>query len=107
MQKNRLDALKEAEDKNFDCAIFDDGLQDKNINYDISIVCFSNSQWIGNGFLIPAGPLRENIASIKKYDAIVLNGKPSLNSKIIDGALVGGASLDVDKFVTIINSIDL
>lgn len=83
-KKNRLDALKEAEDKNFDCAIFDDGLQDKNINYDISIVCFSNSQWIGNGFLIPAGPLRENIASIKKYDAIVLNGKPSLNSKIID-----------------------
>ena len=27
--------------------------------------------------------------------------------KIIDGALVGGASLDVDKFVTIINSVDL
>ena len=35
------------------------------------------------------------------------NSSELLNSKIIDGALVGGASLDVDKFVTIINSIDL
>ena len=30
-----------------------------------------------------------------------------LNSKIIDGALVGGASLDVDKFIKIIESVDL
>jgi len=35
------------------------------------------------------------------------NSYDLLNSKIIDGALVGGASLDVDKFIKIINSIDL
>ncbi len=35
------------------------------------------------------------------------NSTELLNSKIIDGALVGGSSLDVDKFVKIINSIDL
>ena len=35
------------------------------------------------------------------------NSNEILNSKIIDGALVGGASLDVDNFVKIIESVDL
>ena len=35
------------------------------------------------------------------------NAAEILNSKIIDGVLVGGSSLDVDKFVTIVNSINL
>ena len=35
------------------------------------------------------------------------NSYEILNSKIIDGALVGGASLDVDKFIKIIDSVDL
>ena len=35
------------------------------------------------------------------------NSYEILNSKIIDGALVGGASLDVNKFIKIIESVDL
>ena len=79
LNKYRLNALKEAEENKFNYAIFDDGLQDKSINYDLKIVCFNNLQWIGNGFLIPAGPLREKVKSVQKYDAVVLNGDPSLN----------------------------
>ena len=37
-------------------------------------MCFNISNWIGNGLLIPAGPLREKLKSISKYDAIFLNG---------------------------------
>ena len=84
LNKYRLNALKEAEEKKFNYAIFDDGLQDKSINYDLKIVCFNNLQWIGNGFLIPAGPLREKVKSVQKYDAVVLNGDPSLNKFIIE-----------------------
>ena len=53
----------------------DDGLQDKSINYDISIACFNSTDCIGNGLLIPSGPLRENISEIKNYDAVFLNGE--------------------------------
>ena len=84
LNKYRLNALKEAEEKKFNYAIFDDGLQDKSINYDLKIVCFNNLQWIGNGFLIPAGPLREKVKSVQKYDAVVLNGDPNLNKFIIE-----------------------
>ena len=83
LNKYRLNALKEAEENKFHYAIFDDGLQDKSINYDLKIVCFNNLQWIGNGFLIPAGPLREKVKSVQKYDAVVLNGDPNLNKYII------------------------
>ena len=44
----------------------------KNLNYDIQFVCFDSVTWIGNGRLIPSGPLRENLSSLKKYDAIFL-----------------------------------
>jgi tetraacyldisaccharide 4'-kinase len=72
--KNRARAVYEAiKDKN-DIAIFDDGLQDRSINYDLKFICFNNIKWIGNGFLIPAGPLREKVESISKYDAVFING---------------------------------
>jgi len=67
-------ALDKAIKDNLEIVIFDDGLQDSSINYDLSFVCFNVVKWIGNGFLIPAGPLREKIESISRYDAIFLNG---------------------------------
>ena len=71
---SRVDSLKEAISKNIDVVIFDDGLQERSIEYDISFVCFNIQNWIGNGLCIPAGPLREKLKNIKKYDAIFLNG---------------------------------
>ena len=52
----------------------DDGLQDKSIEYDTKIVCFNNINWIGNGFTIPAGPLRERISNLKNYKKVFING---------------------------------
>ena len=72
--KNRDIAIKSAENKNFDIAICDDGLQEKKISYDISIACFNSTSTIGNGFLIPAGPLRESLFELRNYDAVFLNG---------------------------------
>ena len=74
LSSKRIDALEQAESQYYNVAILDDGLQDKTINYDVSIVCFNNINWIGNGMTIPAGPLRENFYNIKNYDHIFLNG---------------------------------
>ena len=78
--KDRNMALNKAIKDNNDVVIFDDGLQDKSIIYDLEFVCFNNIKCIGNGLLIPAGPLREKIKSIKKYDAIFINGNEADNS---------------------------
>lgn len=76
-KKNRIDATNSAIKENFNVAIFDDGLQDKKIKYDISIVCFNQKIGVGNGLVLPSGPLRENLKSLKKYDAVFLNGNSS------------------------------
>ena len=74
ISNNRIDAIKQAENANYEVAIFDDGLQDHKIKYDVRIVCFNTINWIGNGMTIPSGPLRENINNLKKYENIFLNG---------------------------------
>ena len=78
----RQGALNRAVKNNIDVAIFDDGLQDRSILYDLNFVCFNNLKWIGNGHLIPSGPLREKLSSISKYDAIFLNGNGETTNKI-------------------------
>ena len=78
--KTRQKAINEAIKDSIEIAIFDDGLQDKSINYNLKFVCFNSVTWIGNGFLMPAGPLREKISSISKYDAVFLNGNGEDNN---------------------------
>jgi len=81
-KKDRENCLKTAKKKGFDVAILDDGLQEKGINYNISIACFNSTSGIGNGYLLPAGPLRENLSNLKNYDAIFLNGEKK-NRKLL------------------------
>jgi len=81
-EKSRVQALTKAIQDNIDVALFDDGLQDRSINYDLKIVCFNSIKRIGNGFLIPAGPLREKINSISKYDVAFINGNEEDNIKL-------------------------
>ena len=81
-KNGRKNCIENAINKNFKYAIFDDGLQDKSIKYDLKICCFSSNNWIGNGLVIPAGPLREKINSIKNFDIVFLNG-PNINNEHI------------------------
>ncbi|MDA7573237.1 tetraacyldisaccharide 4'-kinase [Candidatus Pelagibacter sp.] len=80
--RNRKNSIKEAIKDKMDVVVFDDGLQDRSIDYDLKFVCFNNINWIGNGQLIPAGPLREKIESISKYDVVFINGNENDNSNL-------------------------
>ncbi len=69
---SRQKIVKKAIKENYELLIFDDGLQDSEIDYNFKLVCFDSKNWIGNGFLIPSGPMRETIDSLKKYDAVII-----------------------------------
>ena len=48
----------------------------KNIgSKNLSIVCFNSNQLIGNGLVLPAGPLRESLNIIKDVSIILINGE--------------------------------
>ena len=78
-EKNRSLAIKELIENKYDTAIMDDGFQDFSIQKNFSILCFNEKQWIGNGLLIPAGPLRENFNSLSRANCIFINGKKNTN----------------------------
>ena len=79
---DRESALLSAVKKKYQVAILDDGLQQKNINYDLKIVCFNTEDAFGNEYMLPAGPLRENINEINNYDCIFINGEKK-NTKLL------------------------
>ena len=81
--ESRLQILKTAVKRNNKIVIFDDGLQDNKINYNMKFVCFDSLNWVGNGFLIPSGPLRENLNSLKKFDAVFFKNIKKKNYYII------------------------
>ena len=73
--KKRIKAVKEAIENNANVAILDDGFQDFSISKNLSIVCFNEKQWVGNGLVIPSGPLREELSALKRADHVVINGE--------------------------------
>ena len=79
---NRENALLTAVNEKYQLAILDDGLQQKNINYDLKIACFNSEYALGNEYMLPAGPLRESINEVKDYDIIFLNGEKK-NNKLL------------------------
>ncbi len=75
--KDRIFGIKEAERDNFDYIVLDDGLQDYRIHKKVKIVCFNSNQLIGNGLVLPSGPLRERLSSLKNTHIVIINGNKS------------------------------
>ena len=80
-EKTRELSITKAENEKAEILIFDDGLQEKRINYDLKIVCFNSLKLDGNWFILPAGPLRERLDSIKNYDVVLINGDTNKETK--------------------------
>jgi tetraacyldisaccharide 4'-kinase len=78
----RLLAGKAAIDKfGIDVIILDDAFQHRQVHRDVNILLLDGRNPIGNGCTLPAGPLREPIAAIRRADVVIMTGmKESLAS---------------------------
>lgn len=61
--------------KNTDCNIIisDDGLQHYALSRQIEIAVVDGARQFGNGYFLPAGPLRESVSRIDTVDFVVIN----------------------------------
>lgn len=67
--------------KKFDIIVMDDGLQNYQLKQDIKILLIDKKILFGNGYCIPAGPLRETInQGLKKIDAIIFTGNNGMKN---------------------------
>ncbi len=57
-----------------DVLLCDDGLQHYRLRRDVEVAVVDGARGCGNGFLLPAGPLREGVGRLNAVDAVVVNG---------------------------------
>ena len=57
-----------------DIIVSDDGLQHYKLQRDLEIVVMDAERALGNGFVLPAGPLRELPSRLKSVDFVITNG---------------------------------
>ena len=67
--------------KKIDVILSDDGIQHYRLMRDVEVLVIDGTRGFGNGYLLPAGPLRELKHKLNDVDAIVCNHK-----KVIDGS---------------------
>ena len=59
-----------------DIIVSDDGLQHYALEREIEIAILDGERGVGNGLLLPAGPLREKIGRLDEVDWVVCNSRP-------------------------------
>ncbi len=75
--------------------ISDDGLQHYRLKRSMEVALVDADRGFGNGFLIPAGPLRESVARLSLVDVVIVNGDvaalklPLPNKNLFSMRLVG------------------
>ncbi|SEA60526.1 lipid-A-disaccharide kinase [Thiothrix caldifontis] len=57
-----------------DIVIADDGLQHYRMGRDVEICVVDGQRRFGNGYCLPAGPLRESISRLQSCDFVIVNG---------------------------------
>lgn len=73
---NRIEGAKQAEQNGAELIILDDGFQDPSLEKNLSLLVIDGKYGIGNGKIIPAGPLRESFeAAVERADAIIVIGE--------------------------------
>ncbi|MBO5948056.1 tetraacyldisaccharide 4'-kinase [bacterium] len=73
---NRVKSGQFAKEKlNCKFLILDDGFQHQKLKRDIDIIVFDADKLIGNGFVLPLGPLREPLFNVSRADKIILTNK--------------------------------
>ncbi len=73
---NRADGAKFIEGLDANVIVMDDGFQNPQLEKDLSLIAVDSGRGIGNGFMLPAGPLRAPLSEQMDHaDALIVIGE--------------------------------
>ncbi len=85
--------------------VADDGLQHYRLQRDLEFIVVDGQRGLGNGRMLPAGPLREPAARLAEADLVFSNGQTSAGGRhvftLVPGrvhAILGGRERDLEAF---------
>jgi tetraacyldisaccharide 4'-kinase len=104
--KDRSAAARLLVETGCDVIVSDDGLQHYRLARDCEIVVVDGDRRFGNGWLLPAGPMREAPQRLAEVDAVVVNGGTDrvvseLRMRLVATtavSLVGSSEVPLNKF---------
>jgi len=92
--RERPEAAQRLIDAGCDLILADDGLQHHRLGRDVEICVIDGERRLGNGHLLPAGPLREPASRLADVDFVVVNsGSPGADE--IGMTLEGGVAINM------------
>ena len=84
-----------------DVILSDDGLQHYRLARDFEIAVLDGTRRLGNGLMLPAGPLREPPSRLRSVDALVINGPGTVVPH--NGTAVFRMALEGSAFTNLLN----
>jgi tetraacyldisaccharide 4'-kinase len=79
--------------------VMDDGLQNSALAKDLAVLLLDGRRGVGNGHIIPAGPLRAPLGmQLDRVQAIVVVGPPDAAAAILDSARLRGIAIFHARF---------
>lgn len=78
---DRADAVKTLVGDGINVVIADDGLQHYRLERDYEICVIDGARGLGNGLLLPAGPMRETAGRLNAVDQVLVNGASGTGSE--------------------------
>ncbi len=101
---DRVKGAQLLEQKGVDFIVMDDGFQNPSLHKDYSLVVVDSARGVGNGFAMPAGPLRVRLdAQLASADAVLLVGQQSAADGVIR-ATAKRAKPVYQAFVKVVNT---
>jgi tetraacyldisaccharide 4'-kinase len=94
---DRVAAARRAIERGADVILSDDGLQHYRLARDCELAVIDAGRGLGNGRLLPAGPLREAASRLDHVDAVALKGSGH-GTDVVEGAAAPRTSAPVVTF---------
>lgn len=79
---DRVAGIADAVSRRADVVVLDDGFQHRRAARQADIVLFSADSWSGRHRLLPAGPFRESMSSLKRASLVVITRKAASDSEV-------------------------
>jgi len=74
---DRIAAARMAINQGAELILSDDGLQHYRLQRDMEVAVVDSSRMLGNGWPLPAGPLREPASRLRTVDVVLINHRPA------------------------------